>query len=68
MARQQVQEQTDDLLARMRGEITARMEELRPVVAEYEQLTAAEQALAGAIEPPKRGPGRPKSWVGGGSY
>jgi len=46
-----------ELLSRVRGEIEARMRELRPLVAEYERLLAGTEALgpqAGLEGPPAR--------------
>jgi hypothetical protein len=52
-----------DLLARVRAEIDARMAELRPAIAEYEQLLGAAEALerdasAGGV-PAEEAPARP---------
>jgi DNA-binding transcriptional ArsR family regulator len=49
-----------DLLARVRAEIDARREELRPAVAEYERLLAAVDALGAgkASTRPSRAPAR----------
>jgi hypothetical protein len=49
-----------ELLERHRAEIRERMEQLRPVVEEHERLEAAERALSGVVEPPRR-PGRPRA-------
>lgn len=57
-----------DILVDTRAEIERRLSELRPLVAEYERLQAARDALAAIPSArtstprrtPKRGPGRPK--------
>jgi DNA-binding transcriptional ArsR family regulator len=54
---------TSDLLSKVRGEIDARLAELRPHVAEYERLLAGAQALGSSDGAPSgeatRAPARP---------
>ncbi|HYM55945.1 MAG TPA: hypothetical protein VES97_11320 [Solirubrobacteraceae bacterium] len=56
-----------DLLTTIRGEIDARLRELRPLVAEYERLLAGGEALgigAGASKGPSPRPTRPTAATG----
>jgi MarR family len=50
-----------EFLAEKRREITARLDELRPAVEEYQELERAAAALdgVGGVQPRRRGPGRP---------
>jgi hypothetical protein len=59
-----------DFLEEKRREISARLEELKPLVDEYHRLEAADRALSGvpdttASAAPKRGGGRPKRSANG---
>lgn len=53
-----------DFLDKKRGEIEARLKELKPLVDEYQRLEAAVAALKGVgaspAAPARRGPGRPR--------
>ena len=54
---------TSDLLSTVRRELDTRLDELRPAVAEYERLLAADKALAagsGGTTSPTRASGRPR--------
>jgi hypothetical protein len=52
-----------DLLTDIRGEISARLEELRPAVTEYTQLQEARAALTGTGSTAKRQPGGPSTYA-----
>jgi len=61
----------EDLLSRIRGEVQARMRELRPLIDEYEQTLAAADALGlnadAVLAPAARAPRRPRAPRGPGA-
>ena len=58
-----ITESTDDLLARHKQEISARLDELRPLLEEARRLELALEALEGRAVPKRRGrpPKNPQS-------
>jgi hypothetical protein len=53
-----------DFLSEKRAEIDTRLKEIRPIYEEYLKLERAKAALDG-LEPPRRGPGRPRGSTAG---
>jgi len=51
---------SEDLLLRIRAEIEARRDQLRPLLAEYEQLRAEAASLEAARARPRTGAGAPR--------